>query len=227
LRRLLLGSKAGVLSGFGHDVLLARAIFGARSTAQRAIDLIRKRGLIRTRELEEKGISRSQLRRLDARGVVLRVGRGIYALPDAAITEHRSLAEAAKIVPGGVICLLSALRFHGLTTQNPFEVWMAIGKKAWRPSPAGIRLRLVHSSGAAFTAGIERHDVGGVRIRVYSAAKTVADCFKFRNKIGIDVAVEALKDFTRKHRGGANELARYARICRVTRVMQPYLDAIS
>jgi predicted transcriptional regulator of viral defense system len=198
-----------------------------RTSAQQATDLIRKRGLARTRDLEKKGISRSQLRRLDARGVVRRVGRGLYALPDAAITEHRTFAEAARIVPGGVICLLSALRFHGLTTQNPFEVWMAIGRNAWRPSREELRLRLVHSSGPAFTSGIERHDVGGVRIRVYSAAKTVADCFKFRNKIGIDVAVEALKDFTRKHRGGANDLARYARICRVTRVMQPYLDAIA
>jgi len=197
-----------------------------RTTTQRATDLLRKRGLVRTSELEAKGISRSQLRRLDERGVVRRVGRGIYALPNTAITEHQSLAEAAKVVPGGVICLLSALRFHGLTTQNPFEVWMAIGKNAWRPSRDDLRLRLVHSSGAALTAGIERHDVRGVPIRVYSAAKTVADCFKFRNKIGIDVAVEALKDFTRKHRGGANDLARFARICRVTRVMQPYLDAI-
>jgi predicted transcriptional regulator of viral defense system len=129
-------------------------------------------------------------------------------------------------VPRGVICLLSALRFHELTTQNPFEVWIAIDAKAWRPKRGALKIRIVHFSGASFSKGVEEHDVAGVRIRVTSAAKTVADCFKFRNKIGIDVAVEALKDFTRLHRGGANDLARFARICRVSRVMQPYLDAI-
>jgi predicted transcriptional regulator of viral defense system len=194
---------------------------------QRAAALIRRKGLAHARELEAKGISRSALRRLDARGAIERVSRGVYALPGAVLTEHHSLAEASRLVPGGVICLLSALRFHELTTQNPFEIWMAIDAKAWRPRRDELKLHIVHFSGASFTKGVEQHDAGGVRIRVYSAAKTVADCFKFRNKIGIDVAVEALKDFTRRYRGGANELARYARICRVSRVMQPYLDAIS
>jgi predicted transcriptional regulator of viral defense system len=156
-----------------------------------------------------------------------RVARGLYGLPGAVLTEHHSLAEASRIVPDGVICLLTSLRFHGLTTQNPFEVWMAIDAKAWRTRHRGLKLRLVHFSGPSFREGIEEHDVAGVRIRVYSAAKTVADCFKFRNKIGIDVAVEALKDFTRHHRGEANDLARFARICRVSRIMQPYLDSIS
>ncbi len=197
------------------------------ASAKRATALIRKRGLMRARELEAKGISRSELRRLDARGVIERVGRGIYALPGAVLTENHTLAEASSLVPGGIVCLLSALRFHELTTQNPSEIWMAIEKNAWRPARDEVRLRIVHFSGAAFTAGVEEHDVAGVRVRVYSAAKTVADCFKFRNKIGIDVAVEALKDFTRRYRGQTNELARYARICRVGRVMQPYLDAIS
>lgn len=194
---------------------------------KRAIALIRKRGLVRARDLEAKGVSRAALRRLDARGVIQRVGRGVYGLPGIVLTEHHSLAEASRLVPRGVICLMSALRFHDLTTQNPSEIWMAIEKKAWRPVRAEVRLRVVHLSGASFRAGIETHNVGGVPVRVYSAAKTVADCFKFRNKIGIDVAVEALKDFTQRHRGGANELARYARINRVNRVMQPYLDAIS
>ncbi|HEV7427856.1 MAG TPA: type IV toxin-antitoxin system AbiEi family antitoxin domain-containing protein [Thermoanaerobaculia bacterium] len=189
--------------------------------------LLRRKGLVRSRDIEREGISRSELKRLNERGVVERVARGIYGLSGAVLTEHHSLAEAARLIPGGVICLLTALRFHGLTTQNPFEVWMAIEAKAWRPKHQRLKLRLVHFSGASFHEGLEEHDVGGVRIRVYSAAKTVADCFKFRNKIGIDVAIEALKDFTRQHRGGANDLARFARICRVSRVMQPYLDAIS
>ena len=195
--------------------------------ARRATDLLKKKGIATSGELEEKGVSRAQLRRLHQGGVVERIARGIYALPGAVVSEHQSLVEASRLAPNGVICLLSALRFHDLTTQNPFEVWMAIDAKGWRPQRHGVKMRLVHMSGSAFTEGIEEHRVGGSRIRVYSAAKTVADCFKFRNKIGIDVAVEALKDYARKHRGGANELARHARICRVSRVMQPYLEAIS
>ena len=123
--------------------------------------------------------------------------------------------------------MLTALRFHGLTTQSPAEVWIALQEKARKPRLDYPRLRIVRFSGEALTEGIEAHSVEGVNIRVYSAAKTVADCFKFRNKIGIDIAVEALRDFSRMHRGGANELARFARICRVTRVMQPYLHAIA
>jgi predicted transcriptional regulator of viral defense system len=164
---------------------------------------------------------------MNARGSIERVARGVYGLPGVVLSEHHSLAEASRLVPGGVVCLLSALRFHGLTTQNPHEIWIAIAAKAWRPKPGTLKIRLVHFSEASFTAGVQTHDMAGVRIRVTSAAKTVADCFKFRNKIGIDVAVEALKDFTRLHRGGANDLARFAGICRVSRVMQPYLDAIS
>jgi len=199
----------------------------ARTASQRAASLLRQKGLVRSSELERKGISRSELKRLNERGVVERIARGVYALPGAVLTEHHSLAEASSLVPGGVICLLTALRFHGLTTQNPFEVWMAIEAKAWRPKRAGLKLRIVHFSGRSFRQGVDEHNIAGVRIRVYSAAKTVADCFKFRNKIGIDVAVEALKDYSRLHRGGANDLARFARICRVSRVMQPYLDAIT
>jgi len=195
--------------------------------ARNAASILKRKGFATSGELEKKGVTRSQLGRLAQRGVVERVARGIYALPGVVVSEHHSLAEASRLVPGGVICLLTALRFHGLTTQNPFEVWMAIESKAWRPTRRSVNVRLVHFSGQAFDEGIEEHDAGGVRIRVYSAAKTVADCFKFRNKIGIDVAVEALKDFTRLHRGGANKLAHFARICRVSRVMQPYLDAIA
>ncbi|HXI13811.1 MAG TPA: type IV toxin-antitoxin system AbiEi family antitoxin domain-containing protein [Thermoanaerobaculia bacterium] len=197
------------------------------STARRALRILAKQGLATSTELERRGISRSQVGRLLARGEIERVGHGLYRLPDAPLTEHHSLAEASRLVPSGVVCLLTALRFHDLTTQNPFEVWMALETKAWRPKRDGLKLRLVYFSKASFEAGIEDHKVEGVRIRVYSAAKTVADCFKFRNKIGIDVAVEALRDYMRLHRGGANALARFARICRVSRVMQPYLDSIA
>jgi len=199
----------------------------ATSGQDRAVRLIESMGIARPRELEEHGVSRAQLSRLVEGGLVLRQGRGLYVSVRHAPSEAHSLVQVSKRVPGAVFCLLTALRFHSLTTQSPAEVWIAVSEKARRPRLDHPRLRVARFSGAALTQGIEQHRVEGVVIRVYSAAKTVADCFKYRNKVGIDVAVEALRDFSRKHRGGANELARFARICRVSRVMQPYLDAIA
>ena len=192
-----------------------------------AIQLIEKLGLARPRELETQGVSRAQLSRLVDDGLVLRQARGIYVAARHAPTEAHTLAQVAKRVPEAVFCLLTALRFHSLTTQSPAEVWIALSEKARRPRLDYPRLRVARFSGPALAEGIAEHSVEGVRIRVYSAAKTVADCFKYRNKVGIDVAVEALRDFSRKYRGSANELARCVRICRVSRVMQPYLDAIA
>ena len=184
-------------------------------------------GLARSRDLETRGVSRVLLARLTRQGLVQHLARGLYAMPGHALTAEHTLAQVAARVPNGVFCLLTALRLHGLTTQSPAEVWLALPEKARRPSLDYPRLRVARFSGQALTEGVETRRVEGVTIRVYSAAKTVADCFKYRNKIGVDVAVEALRDFTRLHRGGATELARYARICRVARVMQPYLDAIT
>jgi len=190
-----------------------------------ALEIIRARGLVRPKELEALGVPRSLLYRLVREGLVERQARGVYSVRDHTPTAGHALAQVAKRVPRAVFCLLTALRFHGLTTQAPPEVWIAIPGKARRPQLDYPRLQVARFSGAALHEGIETHRLEGVTIRVYSAAKTVADCFKYRNKIGLDVAVEALRDFTRHHRGGATELARFARICRVTRVMQPYLDA--
>jgi len=191
------------------------------------IEMIRRMGIIRPSDLETCGIPRARLYSLVQEGLVERRGRGIYVARDHALTADHALAQTAKRVPNGVLCLLTALRFHGLTTQSPAEVWIALPEKARKPRLDYPRLRIVRFSGKALTEGVETHLVEGVNVPFYSAAKTVADCFKFRNKIGIDVAVEALKDFSRTHRGGANELARFARICRITRVIQPYLDAIA
>ena len=188
--------------------------------------LLRDLGIARSRDLERAGLSRSQIGRLRQAGHIDRVGRGLYALPGAVLGERHSLAEAARRVPRGVVCLLSALRFHGLTTQNPFEVWMAIELKAWRPKSQGVPLRLIYMSGASFTSGVEELAVGGVPVRVFGPAKTVADCFKFRNKTGLDVAVEALREYRRLHPKGLDELWRYAEVDRVTRVIQPYLEAL-
>lgn len=161
------------------------------------------------------------------RGELTRVARGLYTSPGARMSAQRSLVEAAVLAPKGVVCLLSALRFHDLTTQAPSEVWLAVENKAWRPRGMPIAVRLVFMSGAAFIAGVETHEIENVPVRVYSAAKTVADCFKFRNKIGIDVAIEALRDYLRRNRRGGDEVWRYAKICRVARIVRPYLEAMS
>ncbi|MEX1113473.1 MAG: transcriptional regulator, partial [Patescibacteria group bacterium] len=166
------------------------------------------------------------LQRLVARGEVERLGRGLYTLAGQRRDERQDLAEAARRVPAGIVCLLSALRFHHLTTQDPFEVWMAVGHKAWRSRVDHPPLRLVFLTGRALTEGIESHKVNGVEVRVFSAAKTVADCFKFRNKIGIDVAVEALREFRRLHPKELQAVWEFARVDRVARVIQPYLDSL-
>ena len=193
----------------------------------RTLQVIRRLGIVRPADLEAHGVSRGQLYHLMRKGLVEREARGIYVAKSHSYTAQHALAQVAKRVPNGVLCLLTALRFHDLTTQAPAEVWIALPEKARKPRLEYPRLRVTRFSGASLTQGIEMCRLEGVDVRVYSAAKTVADCFKYRNKVGIDVAVEALRDFSRRHRGGATELARFARMCRVTRVMQPYLDAIA
>ncbi|MBI3847671.1 MAG: type IV toxin-antitoxin system AbiEi family antitoxin domain-containing protein [Planctomycetes bacterium] len=194
---------------------------------RRALLAVRELGVIRPADLEARGIPRRRLYELLRAGKVERQSRGIYVARGHRYTAEHALARVTKRVPGGVICLLSALRFHDLTTQLPAEVWIALPEKARKPRLDYPRLRVTRFSGAALTDGIETHLIEGVTVRVYSAAKSVADCFKYRNKTGVDIAVEALRDFSRRRRGGATELARFARICRVTRVMQPYLDSIA
>ena len=201
-----------------------RLAMAARRENQ-VLQVVRRLGIVRAADLEAHGIPRGQLYRLVRKGLVERHARGIYVASKHPVTAEHTLAQVAKRVPGGVFCLLTALRFHELTTQAPAEVWIALPEKARKPRLDYPRLRVARFSGPALTEGIETHRLEGVEVRVYSAAKTVADCFKYRNKVGVDVAVEALRDFSRRHRGGATELARYARICRVSRVMQPYLDA--
>lgn len=194
---------------------------------ERLLELIRTAGVVRSGELKERGFSPEQLRRLRDRGLVEQIGRGLYRLPAQEITEHQSLVEASRRVPHSVVCLLSALRFHGITTQNPFEVWLAMDRKAWLPKVDYPPLRVVRFSGAALTEGIEEHILQGVPVRVYNPAKTVADCFKYRNKIGLDVAIEALRDCVEKRLTTFDDLWKYARICRVSNVMRPYLESVA
>ena len=196
-----------------------------KSRNEHVMEIVREKGVLRPRDLDEYGIPREYLSRLCERGVLERVGRGLYVLADAEVTEHHTLAEACKRVPQGVLCLLSALQFHGLTTQAPFEVWMALEQKAWQPQIDRPRMRFVRFSGPSFKSGIEEHQIERVPVRLYKSAKTVADCFKYRNKIGIDVALEALRDCRSQRKCSNDELWQYAKVCRVAKVMRPYLEA--
>jgi predicted transcriptional regulator of viral defense system len=191
-----------------------------------ALRIVRERGTVRPCELTDKNIPADYLDRLYRRGLVDRVGRGLYAAPDLEITEHHSLAEAARQVKHGVVCLLSALQLHGLTTQGPHEVWMAIPPKAWAPKVASPKVRLVRFSGAALTTMLEEHEIEGAVVRVYRPAKTVADCFKYRNKIGLDVAIEALRDSWRSKKATMDDLWAAARVCRMENVMRPYIESL-
>lgn len=189
--------------------------------------LFQKSRVLRARDFVAAGIARTYLNRLLAEGLLDRPARGLYVLAEDEPTEQRSLVEAARRVPQGVICLLSALQFHGLTTQAPFEVWLAINRKARRPQSGSPPLHVVRFSGQALTYGVQEHTLEGVVVRVYSPAKTVADCFKYRHKVGVDVALEALRDCLRKQQATFDELWEAARICRMTNVIRPYLEALA
>ena len=180
--------------------------------------------MLDSRDLKKHNIPREYLQRLYKRGRLLRSGRGIYVLAEMDFTENYSYAEACKRVSRGVVCLLSALRYHNLGTQSPFQVWMAIPANAHRPHVDYPPLRIVHFSGAAFSEGIEEHTSTEGNFRVYNVPKTVADCFRYRNKIGIDVAQEALYWCWREKRATLNELCYYANALKISSVMQPYLD---
>lgn len=193
---------------------------------EQIIELLKGRGVLRPRDLKPLGIAVDYLNKLYREGVLDRPGRGLYSLPDTEPGENRTLAEAGKLVPKGAVCLLSALRFHDLTTESPFEVWLAIGEKAWLPKVDYPPLRIVRFSGDALSFGIETHEIEGVEVRVYSPAKTVADCFKYRNKIGIDVAIEALRDCLSQRKATVDELWEAAKVCRMSNVIRPYLEAI-
>ncbi|TMI83186.1 MAG: transcriptional regulator [Bacillati bacterium ANGP1] len=199
---------------------------GTTGNADRILRLASERGLVRARDLAGHQIPRATLSRLVASGRLVQISRGLYALPKHSRSEQYQLAEIAARTPHGVFCLLTALRFHELTTQSPHDIWLAIPNKARPPKLEYPPLRVVRFSGQALTKGVETHIVDGVTIRVYSVAKTVADCFKYRNKTGLDVALEALRESRREKRATNDELWRYAKICRVANVMRPYMESL-
>lgn len=194
---------------------------------QQVLNIARQRGVLRPRDLDQFDIPREYLRRLHNKGYLRRVGRSLYVLADGEEDKHQTPAEACKRVPHGVLCLLSALRYHELTTQTPFEVWMAIDRKAWLPKVDRPVMRFMRFSGSALTEGVIEEQIGGVPIKVYNPAKTVADCFKYRNKIGLDVALEALRDCFQSRKCTVDDLMKYAKICRVANVIRPYLESIT
>lgn len=193
---------------------------------RRLQSLLRRTRTARSQELVAAGVPRSQISRLVALGKLQRLARGIYALPTFESGEHGSLVTVAKRVPGALFCLLTALRVHRLTTQAPFEVWIAIGNSAHAPRLDHPPLRIVRFSAASLRHGVVTKRIDGTTVRVTSVAKTVADCFKFRNKIGLDVALEALREARRARLASADDLWRCALVDRVANVMRPYLEAV-
>lgn len=212
-----------------------------------ALELSHQRGVVRAREFAAAGVGAEHLRRLSASGELLRMSWGTYIAADAEVTAHHSLALAARRVPGGVVCLLSALRVHNIGTQNPFEVWLAVGIKSHKPRLDYPPLRVVRFSALALEVGIETREIEGVPVRLTTPARTVVDCFRYRHKIGLDVALEALRealrpqpDSNRANPNAANsngarsralcsrdEIWSFARQLRAARVMRPYLEAFS
>jgi len=193
---------------------------------QHIVKLARRQGFIRSNDLAALGLPRVALTRLVRQGRLTRVTRGLYAIPDRPVSEQGALAEIARKHPQAIVCLLSALRLHELTTQSPFEVWLAIPNKARAPRIDYPPLRIIRFSGAALTEGIEEHKIDGVIVHVTNVGRTVADCFKFRNKVGLDVALEALQEAWRAKRATMDELWCYAKVCRVANVMRPYLESL-
>ena len=200
----------------------------SNSTLEQAVlALAGRRPLLRARDLAEQSLPTVVLTRLVAAGKLERTARGVYSLPGRPLSEYRSLAEAALRVPRGVVCLLSALRVHGIGTQAPFEVWMAIPHHSPTPLLDQPALRVVRMSGTALTEGIEPVEIDGVKVPVFNAAKTVADCFKYRNKIGLDVALEALRDGWTQRKLTMDALWHYATVDRVANVIRPYLESVT
>lgn len=216
IRPLLLGAKVEKTS---------HAMGQAEAQRSRACDLLRHRQLLRLRDLRTAGINAETMARLVREGVVIRPARGLYQLADSVPDARHSLAEASALAPKAVVCLTSALQFHELTLQMPSVIWMAIERTGWKPKVDYPLLRFVRFSGRALTDGVERHRIEGVEVPVFDPAKTVVDCFRYRNKIGLDIALEGLREGLRRRRVTPDQLWAYAHSARVWSVMRPYVEA--
>ncbi len=196
------------------------------SRQHQILELARKKGIIRAVDVETAGISRNYLYRMYKKGLLEKIAVGLYTLPEAPVTANLSLAEVSKRLPHAVVCLISALSYHEITTQIPYEIWLTIPRGSWRPDVGYPPVNLTYVSGPAYSFGIQEHIINGVAVKIYNPAKTVADCFKFRNKVGLDVAIEALREAWRSNKVTMDELVEAAAIDRVSKIICPYLEAI-
>lgn len=182
--------------------------------------------MLRLKDFAAHGIGPETLARLVREEAIVRPARGLYQLADAPTDASHVLAEASSLVPKGVVCLTSALQFHGLTLQMPSAVWMAIGRTAWRPKIDYPAIRFVRFAGPGLTEDVERHEIEGVEVRITTPARSVVDCFRYRAKIGLDVAMEGLREALRRRKASPDELWTLARKARVWSIMRPYLEAM-
>ncbi|MFN0062129.1 MAG: type IV toxin-antitoxin system AbiEi family antitoxin domain-containing protein [Myxococcaceae bacterium] len=199
----------------------------ARRKKTDALLQLAAKGPLRARDLAKARIPRAYLARLSERGVLEKVDRGLYRLIDAPLTELHSVAEVAKRLPSATVCLLTALSIHGLTTELPHRIWIFIDRHARMPKFAYPSLEVVRASGDALHHGVEIRQVEGVSVRLTTAAKTVADCFRFRRRVGLDVALAALRDYRRQRRGTVDALVEAAQKDRIFSVLRPYLEALA
>jgi predicted transcriptional regulator of viral defense system len=195
--------------------------------ADRIVTLARTTGVIRARDVEAIGVHRKHLRSMVDTGQLEQVGRGMYRLADAPLSAYGSLAEISARVPGGVVCLLSALAFHGMTTQSPHEIWITVAPRAWGPKASSSRLRVVRMSDPWLDDGVDVVVIDGTSVRITDPARTVVDCFRFRNAVGLDVAIEALRECLTRRLSSPAHLMELARRRRVGSVMRPYLEALT
>jgi len=200
---------------------------GTISQRQAAHAFLETHGIARLAELRDAGVTAATISRMERDGEVLRLARGLYQLSDAPLDANHSLAAVAKRVPKGVVCLVSALAFHGLTDQLPKKVWLAVGQKAWTPKPDGTPIRIVRFSDTLMTEAVETHIVEGVPVKIFGIVKTVADCFRYRYKIGLSVAIEGLREALRQRKATPGELAAQAEHGGVATVIRPYLEALT
>ena len=199
------------------------------SISQREIAqaLLMARGIARLVELRDAGVTAATMSRMERSGEVLRLARGLYQLSDAPLDTNHSLAEAAKRIPKGVVCLVSALAFHGLTDQLPKQAWLAIGQKNWAPKPDSQPILIVRFTERLLNESVETHVIEGVPVKVFGIVKTIADCFRYRNKIGLSVAIEGLQEALRQRKATPGEIASQAEHGGVTTVIRPYLEALT
>ena len=199
---------------------------GRKSQGDRAVELLGKHGTMRRSELGDAGVHPETLSRLVEDGILIRVTRGLYQLIDAEITAAHHLTEVAKLIPKGVICLVSALQFHDLTLQMPSRVWVAIGAKARKPKIEYPAIRVVRFGRRALSLGVEVHSIDGVSVPIFNPAKTVVDCFRFRKHIGFDMALEGLHSVMRSQKAKPAEIVQYARDTRIWSILRPCLEAV-